>query len=268
MGAISAAAGGFRFLVLVFWALIFLTSSFPFSFAREMAADRPDATESPITVEPGKIQIESSMWSYTRIEDEPTEFEAWAVGETNIKFGLTTSTDIQFVIVPYANEREETPEGIDRDEGLGDIEVRLKWNLWGNDKGDTALALLPFVKIPTGTEVSNDQWEGGLIVPFAWDICERLSLGLQVEVDRVYEEGAGHFWAFGHTAVLGTPVTDRLGVYVEYAGIASERPYEAFFSTGLTYRISENFMLDVGALAGLNSHSDDINVFQGFTWRF
>ena len=28
---------------------------------REMAADRPDATESPVTVEPGRVQIESSL---------------------------------------------------------------------------------------------------------------------------------------------------------------------------------------------------------------
>ena len=51
-------------------------------------------------------------------------------------------------------------------------------------------------------------------------------------------------------------------------GIASERPYEAFFSSGWTYQISEDLVLDLGALVGLNSHSDDISVFQGFTWRF
>ena len=31
-------------------------------------------------------------------------------------------------------------------EGFGDMEIRLKHNLWGNDEGATALALMPFIK--------------------------------------------------------------------------------------------------------------------------
>ena len=36
---------------------------------------------------------------------------------------------------------------------------------WGNDpgRGDTAFGVMPFVKIPTGGETSNDKSEGGLM---------------------------------------------------------------------------------------------------------
>ena len=31
----------------------------------------------------------------------------------------------------------------------------MKWNLWGNDSGPAAFALLPYVKLPVDTSVTN-----------------------------------------------------------------------------------------------------------------
>ncbi len=238
-------------------------------FERELAADRPDSTENPITVEPGATQVETSLWSYSQDDEGGGDFESWVFGETNIKFGLTDDTDVQFVLAPYVYETERTAGGgRTTKDGFGDIEMRLKWNLWGNDGGETSFAFFPYVKIPTGTKVSNDEWEGGLILPFATDLSENWGLGLQVQADRLYDEDAGHYWSYSHTAVLGTSITDDLGVYVEYLGVASELPYEAYFSGGFTFAINQNFQWDIGVLAGLNTAAQDLSVFQGFTWRF
>ncbi|HUF62792.1 MAG TPA: transporter [Verrucomicrobiales bacterium] len=236
--------------------------------ARELAADRPDATESPITVEPGRIQIESSLWSYTQDRAEGIRFESWTFGETNLKFGVTSRSDLQLVLTPYVYEREKQAGRVHEAEGFGDLELRFKWNLWGNDAGETAAALFPYVKIPSGTAVSNGEWEGGLILPFSWDLSERCALGLQIQIDRAFDEDEGHYWSFGHSAVLGFALTGRLGCFVEYAGSASDLPYQAFASGGFTFRIGENMQWDIGTLAGLNRHSEDLTLFQGLTLRF
>ena len=47
---------------------------------------------------------------------------------------------------------------------------------------------MPFVKIPTGTAVSNYEWEGGLIVPWSTTLTETIGLGLMAEFDYVYNE--------------------------------------------------------------------------------
>ena len=152
-------------------------------------------------------------------------------------------------------------------EGFSDVTLRPKFNIWGNEGGKTALAIMPAIKIPTGTELSNNEWEGGIIVPFSVELTDRLGLGLMGEVDWVHN-GGDHDVELFHTAVLGYALSDRAGAYIEYIGIASEESYQPHISGGLTYLVNDNLMLDVGAVAGLNDNANDLQVFTGFTVRF
>ena len=127
---------------------------------RELSPDRPDVTESPITLDAGAYGLEVSLFDWRRNEAGD---EAFTYLSTNFKIGLTNDIDIQFVFDAYSEEEPSTSGGL---EGFSDLQIRLKYNLWGNDEEGTAFALFPYVKIPTGTELSNDEWEGGLILPF------------------------------------------------------------------------------------------------------
>ena len=226
---------------------------------RDLSADRPDATESPVTVDAGHFQIEASLFDWGRERSADT----YTAMSTNLKAGLTDSTDIQFVFDSYVWDES----GGTAVEGFGDVTMRFKWNLWGNDGGETALALFPFVKIPTGTALSNGEWEGGLIVPFSMDLADRWGLGLMAELD-VVDGGGSHEFEFVHTAVLGHDFTEKAGVFLEYIGLAAEDRYEASAAAGLTYRLGENLMLDGGCRIGLNDEAEDIGLFTGFTVRF
>lgn len=221
-----------------------------------------------MTVPKGKFQLETSFLSFTQDDHSNGHAESWVFAETNFKFGLTQNTDIQLVVAPFLYERDLTEGVLTESEGFGDLTLRFKWNLWGNDEGSTALGLLPYVKIPVQTEMSNDHWEGGLIMPFSWEWTERLSFGFQVEVASNYDDAVGQHWAFAHTAVLGIALTDQLGLYLEYVGQESELPYEAFASGGLTCLVHDDLQFDVGLLRGLNDDSSDLVVFTGVTRRF
>lgn len=225
---------------------------------RPLSADRPDTTESPITVDAGHLQLEMSLLDYTRDGD----LETYVAGAMNLKLGLLENTDLQMVF--------DLHTWGDEGEGFRDVTLRLKQNIWGNDGGKTALALMPFVKIPTGTELSNGEAEGGFIVPFSIDLADGLGVGLMAEVDWVYDGATGDYATdFVHTAVLGLDLTENLGLYTEYLGITHELgAYESYFSMGLTRAVGENILLDVGALAGLNRAAADFEVFTGMTVRF
>ena len=56
--------------------------------------------------------------------------------------------------------------------GIDDLTLRLKMNFWGNDAGDTAFALMPFVTLPTHGREFGDQRHvtGGLIAPLAFTL--------------------------------------------------------------------------------------------------
>lgn len=239
------------------------------AFQRELSADRPDTTESPVTVEPGVVQVESSLWAFSRDKDAGVSTETWTLGEANVKYGIAANHDLQLVLRPWILERTAGPAGEDHREGVGDFEVRWKWNLWGNDGGATAMALMPFVSVPVQTAVSSGEWEGGLIVPVSIDLCEGLGLGFQGELDRVWNDSTGrHEWEFLHSVVLGFDLTEKLGCYVEYIGIAGEDDYRALASAGLTWASSDRLQWDVGFTAGLNDAAEDFSLFQGVTFRF
>lgn len=245
----------------------------PRELLRDLAPDRPDTTESPITVDAGWFQIEGSFFDYGRNDDGSVQEQVFTYGAVNLKAGLLHNVDIQFVFDTYTDVRtEDKSAGVTETVGgFSDVQVRLKVNLWGNDGGRTALAFFPFVKIPTGSRLSNDNVEGGIILPFSVDLNERFALGLMAETDFVYdEEGRGYEAEFVHTAVLGISVTEKIGAYLEYVGVAGSAgfDYQATFSTGFTYGISDDVQLDVGGRIGLNVAAEDGGVFTGITVRF
>ena len=102
---------------------------------RDLSPDRPDATESPHTVDAGAWVIEASFFDWRRDGGD----DSYTIMSTNLKLGLTNSTDLQFVFDTFTWEDPATGKGA---EGFGDMQLRLKQNLWGNDGGDTAFAIL------------------------------------------------------------------------------------------------------------------------------
>src|SRR4051794_27837936 len=114
-----------------------LFSPTPREAMREMATDRPDTTESPITVDAGHVQVEAEPASWTRDREEgvtTTSFDA----TVNLKVGLDDRTDLQLVLEPYHRVKVDGAGADSVDDGIGDTTVRLKRNLWGDDGGDTA----------------------------------------------------------------------------------------------------------------------------------
>ena len=80
-----------------------------------------------------------------------------------------------------------------RSSGIGGVDIRGKFNLWGNDTfekpGATAFGLLPFITLPTDRNngISPDGVEGGLILPFAVKLTDKFGLGLNTGVHVVQQ---------------------------------------------------------------------------------
>lgn len=132
-----------------------LFSPTPDRLLRDMATDRPDTTESPFTVDAGHVQIETNLFAYgrSRPDEDGVVTVSYEFVATNIRIGLTNDTEINFVWQPYGTARSRPAGGLTvRDSGIGGVDIRGKINLWGNDtfeKTGSALALLPFITLPT-----------------------------------------------------------------------------------------------------------------------
>ncbi len=242
---------------------------------RPMSADRPDVTESPKTVDAGAVQLEMSFFEYFHDSDNTgaETTDTLLLAFSNVKLGLLNNTDLQIVFAPYVRDETRPDAGpMTVNEGFSDVVVRVKVNFWGNDEGDTALGILPFIKIPTGTSVSNGHVAAGIALPFGWDINEKVGLGVMPELDLVYNETTGtHDIGLLFSTVLGFEIYGPVAGYVEYVGIMlfnGADDYESLLSFGGTYEITPNAVLDAGARVGLNRRANDLAVFAGITLRF
>lgn len=239
----------------------------PREHMRPLSADRPDTTESPYTVDAGHFQLEMSFFDYGH--DDASDANSISVAPMNLKIGLLNNMDLQLGMDPYT--KINTPGG--DAEGFGDLILRAKFNLWGNDGGDTAFAVMPFIKIPTADSSlgGNDYIEGGIILPLSIELPHEFSLGVMAEFDFVRDSTNGGYGVeFVHTAVLGRPLIGDLAGFVEYIGVApidTGGTYQAAFATGLTYALNENVQLDCGTVIGISDSVDDYHVFVGITWR-
>ena len=256
-----------------------LTNPTPNDALRELSTDRPDKTESPYTVDAGHFQIELDFLTYTRDFDRSAgqnlRSETIGVVPVNLKLGLNNDTDLQLLIDPYVRQTVTNRATLARERasGVGDVTLRLKRNLWGNDGGRTALALMPFVRLPTSSNgIGTGAVEFGLIVPLAIGVSDQVGIGLMTEIDMLERsDDSGYAATFINSATASFALSDRLGAYAELFTERSTERGARWIVTGdigLTFAVTDNLQLDGGVNLGITDSADDLELFVGLSRRF
>ncbi len=251
----------------------------PLSLLRALNTDRPDKTESPYTVDAGHYQIELDLLSYSfdryNVERANRTVDTFAIAPVNFKVGLLNNMDLQVIVESYNIQRTNDRSAKSRDSisGFGDTLVRLKINFWGNDGGDTAFGMLPFVKFPTNQHgLGNRAVEGGVIFPFAIKLPREFDLGAETAVDFARNENNSDYHAeFINSITVGHAIVGEFSGYVEFfTAVSTERQSEwvGTFDFGVTYKLTPNIQLDTGLNVGLTRSADDLNPFVGFSVRY
>lgn len=241
---------------------------------REMSTDRPDQTESAYTVDAGHVQLEMDFVTYVHDNDGDARARQWTTAPINLKVGVLNNVDVQFVLDGYVHSRITHPSTgvVEKASGLGDVTTRVKINLWGNDGGNTALAIMPFVKWPlSSSSIRNGKTEGGIMLPLAVELSPEWGLGAMTEVDFVHDGQEGYDTEYINTITVGRPITDKLGFYVEFVAVTSDAPgfkWQGQADLGFTYALAENTRLDFGCNFGVTDSAPDYNPFVGLSKRF
>lgn len=251
----------------------------PDALLREMATDRPDKTESAYTLDAGHYQIEMDLLTYTydrsREGGENLTMEAWAIAPINLKVGVLNNVDLQIIAETYNIQRTKNRDTNDttRVSGFGDLLLRCKTNLWGNDGGPSALSVMPFVKIPTARrDLGNGALEGGIIFPFAMELPAKWGFGGQAEIDWLQDSNRSDYHEeIINTVTVSHDIAGKLAGYVEvFSNLSTERgaKWIATFDFGFTYAITRDIQLDAGMNIGLTDAADDLNPFIGLSMRY
>lgn len=247
------------------WALGYLLLAASVS-GREMATDRPDTTESPVTVPKGRFQIEMEALAHSWNDGRSA---SWTVGESLLKYGVTERLDVHLNVPTYSGVRGEDGEW---HEGFGDLALRMKYNLWGNDEGRSALGVLPYVSAPTAADgVGAEGWEFGVAFPFQLELTDRLGLGVQEQFDWVAAEDGGKDFEWLQSVVLGVALTEKAGIFAEGVAVLrfeGDGATDVSVNVGGTYRFTPECQLDAGIRVGLAGEVDDAQLFLGWSQRF
>lgn len=251
----------------------------PSAWLRKMSTDRPDKTESPYTVDAGHFQVEADLVNYSydvpNVARDHTLTESFALTPLNLKMGLCNRVDLQLVLPLYTavRTRDRAVGMVQKSRGFGDVLARVKWNLWGNDGGDTAFALMPYVKFPTaGRTLGNGAVEGGLILPLAVALPRGWGMGLMTQLDLNEDaDGSGHHPEWINTVTFSHDIVGDLAGFVEFfSSVRSDRSAQwiGTVDLGLTYGFTRNIQLDAGVNIGVTRSADDWNPFLGISFRF
>ena len=229
-----------------------------------LVTDRPDFTESALTIRPWHAQIEMG-YTAARVEGS-TEY---SVGEILIRVGLAERIEARIGLNSFA---WVAAEGNDP-EGLEDVSLGTKINLVQAKPGTAVpdVGILLVASFPTG---AGDLGEGAHVLPVATlaaglDVTEWMSAGANVGWGYL-DDGAGRYSQFAGSLALGFSLTDWLGAYAEYFGFAPEfdsGPDSHFLNGGFTFLISRDVQLDVRAGFSVDDAETDSFAGAGLAFR-
>jgi hypothetical protein len=234
----------------------------PKDIMREFSIDRPDVTETPVTVDAGHFQFEGDLVKWTK---ESGGKAARAISFFNglYKFGLSHSWDIHIGLELF--NIYQNPDAEKVDQGYGATTIRLKHNFWGND-GDskTAFGIIPYTTFTAGNPFDSDV-NFGFGFPFSYALNENYELGAQPQLDFIFN-GVDHDLSYFQTVVVGGPIAGDLDFYAEALAVFPKGDAQFLLDGGLIYNVSPNVKVDLAANVGLNKAAPT-RVYLGLSFR-
>jgi opacity protein-like surface antigen len=150
---------------------------------------------------------------------------------------------------------------------FGYMTTGLKINLWGNDVGTTALAVRPYLAIPTE---GGDVLGGGDVA-----LLLRLPLGFYVKFDSEFYATENNnrtlFAGFDNSMSINKSLCSKADAYWYLNSVVTSDPNRQWYGYtgfGLDYNFTSNMQIFAGIGFGLTSSAYDYNPRFGFVWRF
>jgi hypothetical protein len=183
---------------------------------RDMSTDRPDITESPYQRRCRSFSARNRFFKTSSNKADGITSVENNINLANLKLGVSKNIDLQLVVGSYLATFDKDANGnkLNSTKGFGDLTLRLKYNIWGNDGGKTAIAIMPYVNFPTSKD--NDYIEPGIVFPFSVDLGNDFSLGTQVQFDLLKSQAKiGYHGSILQSLVIGKELTKSLETFAE-----------------------------------------------------
>lgn len=224
--------------------------------SKPLVTDRPDATESPTTIAPGFIQVETGGF-YERFDDNSVKTELFTYNTTLLRLGLLDNLELRigwdFVEGKTSVNGNRLPNVTS---GFNPLLLGTKIAIaeekgWRPEIGVLGHIYLPFT---ASTDYRPETTGVDFIFSFAHTLSEQSSLGYNIGArweDDSPEASYLYSLSYGHT------ITDTFGAYLEmYGNVPEDNKANHLWNTGLTYLISNNVQLDATVGSSITDGQD------------
>jgi hypothetical protein len=242
---------------------------------RKFTPDRPAKGFSVRTIDAGHFELEMDTFSYTYSKYLGVTTRSVQTIDPTFKMGITNWADLEIQFNGLQASRSfDSQSGALEAYGFGDILLRTKMNLIGNDSGAVGLAIIPYVKLPSSAPmISNGAVEGGLIAPLALRLPQDYLVTLMTEVDALKDTENRREANFVNLVGVSHPIPGIEGANATielYSAVGSDRSAPAIytFDLGTNFRISQHMILDIGLNLGLNNAAPKVQIYTGISARF
>lgn len=227
--------------------------------SQSIITDRPDQTESAITVEPGILQIESGI--INQVDGDGINRLKNIFLPTNLlRYGISNNVELRLVLQLYG---EKTTTNSTYQFALGNVEFGTKVVLNRKEDSKVQFALLSHVKLPKN-DWGNFSENLGFInrLSLMHELTNIIGIGYNLGYDY-FTNRQGNFT---YTMAIGIGVSEKLSIYGESFGsvFVNNIPLSNF-DYGLAYLVKPYFQLDLSFGLGLNNQMNYQSI--GFSWR-
>lgn len=235
-----------------------------------LVTDRPDFTESALTVPVGSMQVEAGA-TYT----DEAGVDGVTVGEVLVRASLGSGRELRIGLPSHMTESGPVPPaGSFENKGFSDVSLGAKLALFAPGGGASrfvpTVAAIVGTTLPTGAggfDAEDPEPEAKLLL--AWTVSDRVALSSNVNWSRV--SGADAYDELAASLSLGLGLADVVGSYVEVFGFAPDHdaaPRPTYLNGGLTWLLSPDVQLDARVGVGVADAPDSRFVGIGLSRRW
>lgn len=233
-----------------------------------LVTDRPDQTESSVTVPHKSLQIETGI-VFENFSTNNSTLQNWGLGSTLFRYGLLSNLELRLSSSYQLTQFEISEAGSDTvQQGLGPISTGIKVfiveenGIWPEVSLLADITLNRFANLDYRPTYNYSTFK----IAASHTLSDQLGLGYNLGYAYNGEDPKGFFV---YSLVLGISLTNKLGAYIEgYGNFDPGAQPQHRLDGGLTYLVKHNLQLDLSG--GFGPEQDEINMWfasLGFSWR-
>jgi len=232
----------------------------------QMITDRPDATESPVTVPKGNLQIETGGF-YTSFDENNLKTETYGYNTTLLRYGVFDNFEFRlgwnFEETRFSFNGQGANEVLS---GFSPLLVGMKVEIADEDGWKPQIGLLGHLYLPftAGSDYRPETTGADFRFSFSNTISEKSSLSYNV----------GAAWGndspelvYIYTLSYGYAIAKKVGLYAEvYGDFPEDSTANHLWDAGVTYLLKPNLQLDA-TVGSSFTNGQDVLLSAGVSFR-